>query len=195
MLATGAFGGLIFGPLGHVWYACLDKLASGLGAPGTLTFLLVKVLAENVLFTPLYVGLFMAYNSLLVSRSGPAGTLTKLQQDFLPTVAAEGIIWPPIMAVLFACVPLSHQVRGIDAGCACLCSTACMHGQLALGSGIGMQANYGGLLQVTPAADVPCFFHLQLLAVNAVTVADVAFLSWLETHDVSELVSALSFTP
>lgn len=113
VVATGAFGGLVFGPLGHLWYTCLDKLVAGLGAPGTLTFLLAKVLADNIIFTPLYVGLFMAYNSLLVSRSGTAGTLKKLQQDFLPTVAAEGVIWPPIMAVLFATVPLSHQVRGL----------------------------------------------------------------------------------
>lgn len=136
---TGAFGGLVFGPLGHAWYTWLHSLALAFGVPGSMRYIIAKTLADNIIFTPVYVGLFMAFSSLLISRSGPAATANRMQKDFLPTVAAEGVIWPPIMAMLFKCIPLSHQ----------------------------------------------------LLAVNAITVADVAFLAWLEDHDVSELTSAL----
>ena len=53
----------------------------------------------------------MAYSSVMINNAGPSGVVKKLREDFLPTVAAEGMVWPPIMALLFACVPLSHQVR------------------------------------------------------------------------------------
>ncbi len=107
--AKGLFGGLIFAPLGHAWYSWLDGIAQLIGRPGGFKFLATKVVLDAIVWTPIYVGLFMAYSSLL-SGHGRSGVVKKLKEDFLPTVAASGIIWPPVMALIFNFVPLSHQV-------------------------------------------------------------------------------------
>jgi hypothetical protein len=53
---TGAFGGLVFGPLGHAWYTWLDRVAGAFGAPGTMGVVFAKVLADNAIWTSAYVG-------------------------------------------------------------------------------------------------------------------------------------------
>lgn len=128
---TGAFGGVIFGPLGFIWYKWLDAVGRAFGPAGSLAFVAAKVFADNVVWTSAYVGLFMTYSSLVINQKGLSGTCEKLKKDFLPTMMIEMVVWAPVMALLFAHVPVAHQ----------------------------------------------------LLAVNAVTVGEVAFLSWMEGRD------------
>lgn len=125
---TGAFGGLFFGPLGFIWYRWLDAVGQAFGPTGSVAFVAVKVLADNVFWTSAYVALFMTYSSLVIHHKGLSGAYVKLKKDFLPTMAIEVVVWAPIMALLFAKIPVAHQ----------------------------------------------------LLAVNAVTVGEVAFLSWMD---------------
>mmetsp|Transcript_5020 Transcript_5020/g.10870 ORF Transcript_5020/g.10870 Transcript_5020/m.10870 type:complete len:244 (-) Transcript_5020:910-1641(-) len=111
---TGAFGGAIVGPLGQAWYTWLDRMAHAIGAPGTLKFVLAKLAADNLIWTSFYIGLFMAFASVAIEQTGVSGACQKLQHEFLPTYAAEAIMWPPIMALVFSRVPVTHQLLAVN---------------------------------------------------------------------------------
>ncbi|GAX80565.1 hypothetical protein CEUSTIGMA_g8002.t1 [Chlamydomonas eustigma] len=111
---TAAFGGLVFGPMGYAWYTWLDAAASVLGPANSVKVILAKVLADNTVWSAVYVGLFMTFSSMVISRSSWHEAKEKLGQDFLPTMAVYMVVWPPIMAMVFLRVPLRHQLLSVN---------------------------------------------------------------------------------
>lgn len=110
VLLTSAFAAGVVAPCGQAWYALLDRLCLRYGAPGSASFLAAKVLIDNFTFNPLSVTAFLVYGCAVIEGMTPSELASKLQADWGPTVAAELVVWPPVMCAIFAKVPVRHQV-------------------------------------------------------------------------------------
>jgi hypothetical protein len=151
---TAVFGGIMVGPVGHVWYANLDRIVlalrklGGVGAAATAAaggaasatatattstpgFIASKVLLDTAVMGPFYVAGYFAFGATVMDGGGWQDVRRKLEHDFLPTLAAEVCFWPAVQGVNFYRTPVHHQ----------------------------------------------------LLVVNALTVADAAFMSWTRAQD------------
>ena len=155
---TAIFGGIMVGPVGHVWYANLDRVVLALrrlapaaagaaaGAGGaaaaaaaattattttTPAIIATKVLIDTAVMGPFYVAGYFAFGATVMDGGGWQDVKQKLSADFWPTLAAEACFWPMVQGVNFWRTPVHHQ----------------------------------------------------LLVVNALTVADAAFMSWTRAQD------------
>lgn len=153
---TAVFGGIMVGPVGHVWYANLDRIILAMrgmvvrgavaGAAATATaataatttaltstpsFIAAKVLLDTAVMGPFYVAGYFTFGATVMDGGGWKEAKHKLESDFWPTLAAEVCFWPAVQGVNFWRTPVHHQ----------------------------------------------------LLVVNALTVADAAFMSWARAQD------------
>jgi protein Mpv17 len=151
---TAVFGGIMVGPVGHVWYANLDRIilamrgallrggaaasAAATTAAATTTattttpsFIAAKVLLDTAVMGPFYVAGYFTFGATVMDGGGWKEAKHKLESDFWPTLAAEVCFWPAVQGVNFWRTPVHHQ----------------------------------------------------LLVVNALTVADAAFMSWARAQD------------
>ena len=76
--------GLVFGPLEHGWYMLLDRLWPGTSHKAVI----VKVLVDEVVFTPPLYGIFYPGLALLEGKSRREA-LQELRTKFWPTVKVE----------------------------------------------------------------------------------------------------------
>lgn len=111
---TAMFGATAIAPLGHLWYQALDVVCLRFGASGSVPFLAAKVALDNVIYTPAYVAAFFAYGCLCIDGMTPSAMAAKMSAEYWPTLATEAIVWPPIMAAIFARVPVPHQLLAVN---------------------------------------------------------------------------------
>lgn len=97
-------GLVLVGPTLHFWYLSLSKLISGSGAYSAG----LRLLLDQFLFSPLFIGVFFA--SLLTLEGRPSEILPKLQQDWFASVLANWKLWIPFQFVNFLVVPQQLQV-------------------------------------------------------------------------------------
>lgn len=110
VLLTSAFAAGVVAPCGQAWYALLDRICLQYGAAGSASFLAAKVLIDNFTYNPLSVTAFLIYGCAVIEGMTPSELASKLQADWRPTVAAELVVWPPVMCAIFAKIPVRHQV-------------------------------------------------------------------------------------
>ncbi|GIL58957.1 hypothetical protein Vafri_13958 [Volvox africanus] len=111
---TAAFGGAVIGPAGHGWYLMLERLVMQLGLACSLKSMLLKVTADNLLYSPCYVLAFFAYGCMAIDGLSPAIFIEKMREEFMPTMLAEALLWPPYMAFVFSRVPVKHQLLAVN---------------------------------------------------------------------------------
>eukprot|EP00198_Chlamydomonas_reinhardtii_P005718 XP_001695054.1 predicted protein [Chlamydomonas reinhardtii] len=112
---TAAFGGGIIGPSGHAWYQALDSLVLRCGLVGSSRrAMLLKVVLDNLVYSPAYVLAFFAFGCLAIDRLSPAEFKEQLRSQFVPTMLAEALVWPPYMALVFSRVPVPHQLLAVN---------------------------------------------------------------------------------
>ncbi|KAG2487232.1 hypothetical protein HYH03_014204 [Edaphochlamys debaryana] len=129
---TAAFGGAVIGPLGHAWYLGLDQLVLRLGLAGTRRAMLLKVLVDNLVYSPAYVAAFFAFGSVVIDGISARQLGAKMRRELMPTLIAEALVWPPYMALVFGRVPVQHQLLAVNVATlfdVCFLSWARTHAQ------------------------------------------------------------------
>ncbi|GLC42063.1 Protein Mpv17 [Pleodorina starrii] len=111
---TAAFGGAVIGPAGHGWYLMLESLVLKLGLACSIKSMLLKVAVDNLLYSPAYVLAFFAFGCMAIDGLSPAQFSAKMRQEFLPTMLAEAMVWPPYMCAVFSRVPVQHQLLAVN---------------------------------------------------------------------------------
>jgi len=136
---TALFGGVMVGPVGHVWYANLDRVVLGLrsaagiggrgGAAAAATapaaaaaaavttapgFVAAKVLLDTIVMGPFYVAGYFTFGAVVMDGGGWREARAKLAQDFWQTLAAEVCIWPAVQGVNFLRTPVHHQLLVVN---------------------------------------------------------------------------------
>lgn len=97
-------GLVLVGPTLHFWYLSLSKLVSGSGAFNAG----FRLLLDQFLFSPLFIGVFFA--SLLTLEGRSSEILPKLKQDWVAAVLANWKLWIPFQFLNFLFVPQQLQV-------------------------------------------------------------------------------------
>ncbi|KAJ9520325.1 hypothetical protein QJQ45_030207 [Haematococcus lacustris] len=110
---TSLFGAAVIGPLGSAWYAWLEA-ACTFGQPCSLPVLAAKVLADATVWNAFNISSFFLWNELLLEGGTVSTWCTKMVKEFGTTFLAEAIAWPPIMAVIFARLPVSHHLLAVN---------------------------------------------------------------------------------
>lgn len=107
-LQTAAFAlhGLVLAPLGHVWYAALEKLTGGVGGAGGLA---LRVVLDRVIYDPLQLLATIVILGRLTGPS-PAIVLRALANPTASTVfwvslVANWRVWLPSQLLNYALVP------------------------------------------------------------------------------------------
>jgi hypothetical protein len=125
------------GPVGHVWYANLDRIILGLRAAAaagaaaasasaaaassaaavtsTPAFIASKVLLDTAVMGPFYVAGYFAFGAVVMDGGGVREVQNKLAADFWPTLAAEVCFWPAVQGVNFWRTPVKHQLLVVNA--------------------------------------------------------------------------------
>ncbi|OXV06348.1 hypothetical protein Egran_05885 [Elaphomyces granulatus] len=101
------YGGAIFGPAATTWYSFLQRNVI-LRRPGTT--LVARVVADQVLFTPLHLFAFLSSMSIL-EGSDP---VEKVQKSFLSSYKANLALWPAVQLANFSLVPLEYRVLVVN---------------------------------------------------------------------------------
>ncbi|KAH9295412.1 hypothetical protein KI387_039000, partial [Taxus chinensis] len=97
-------GLVLVGPTLHFWYLSLSKLVSGTGASRAG----LRLLLDQFLFSPIFIGIF--FSSLLTLEGRSSEILPKLRQDWFASVVANWKLWIPFQFLNFLVVPQQFQV-------------------------------------------------------------------------------------
>jgi protein Mpv17 len=101
LAAVTAFGVVGMGPMGHVWYILLDKVAKRV-ARTNLQMVVTKVAGDTFVFGPVCLWLFFASVSVMEGTEWET-IRRKLWRDFVPTsVALRNTPRAPSLSVSFA---------------------------------------------------------------------------------------------
>ncbi|TKY62762.1 Mpv17 protein [Spatholobus suberectus] len=97
-------GFALVGPTLHFWYLYLSKLVTLPGASGAL----LRLVLDQFLFSPIFIGVFL---STLVTLEGrPSQAVPKLKQEWFSAVLANWQLWIPFQFLNFRFVPQQFQV-------------------------------------------------------------------------------------
>lgn len=100
------WGALFNGPAGHVWYRMLDIAVRSTAARGVA----LKILLDQLLFTPpLTLGYFVWQHSLS-NRTGPASAWESACQQLWPTLRVNWMYWSLVHVATFTLIPLNYRV-------------------------------------------------------------------------------------
>lgn len=103
----GAYGVLLDGPVGHIWYKWLDgTVDKTFENPKGTAAVAIKTSADQLIWAPVMTAVFFAFLKLL--EGTPELIVPTLQTKVIPTVAANYVIWPAAHVISFKYVP-SHQ--------------------------------------------------------------------------------------
>lgn len=97
-------GLVLVGPTLHFWYLYLSKLVTLPGAGGAL----LRLLLDQFLFAPVFIGVFLS--SLVALEGRPAEVIPKLKQEWFSSVQANWLLWIPVQFLNFRFVPQQFQV-------------------------------------------------------------------------------------
>lgn len=100
-----AITGVLIGPVCHYWYIFLDKWMPG----RTLKILTKKIFVDQVVISPIVIGMFLLITSCLEKKSWE-----KVKEENIGKGAklyiAEWIVWPPAQYLNFYCLPTKYRV-------------------------------------------------------------------------------------
>ncbi|XP_030463814.2 protein sym-1 [Syzygium oleosum] len=100
-----SFLGLVLvGPTLHFWYLYLSRLVTVPGASGAF----LRLLLDQFIFSPLFIGFFLA--TLVTLEGRPSDVVPKLQQEWFSAVLANWKLWIPFQFLNFRFVPQQFQV-------------------------------------------------------------------------------------
>ncbi|KAM3690708.1 hypothetical protein ACB094_09G142200 [Castanea mollissima] len=97
-------GLVLVGPTLHFWYLYLSKLVPLPGASGAF----LRLLLDQFLFSPIFIGVFLA--TLVTLEGRPSQAIPKLQQEWFSAVLANWKLWIPFQFLNFRFVPQQFQV-------------------------------------------------------------------------------------
>ncbi|KAK4777472.1 hypothetical protein SAY87_017659 [Trapa incisa] len=97
-------GLVLVGPTLHFWYLYLSKLVTMPGASGAF----MRLLLDQFIFSPLFIGFFLA--TLVTLEGRPSQVVPKLQQEWFSSVLANWQLWIPFQFLNFRFVPQQFQV-------------------------------------------------------------------------------------
>lgn len=97
-------GLVLVGPTLHFWYLYLSKLVPLPGASGAI----LRLLLDQFLFSPTFIGVFLA--TLVTLEGRPSQAIPKLQQEWFSAVLANWKLWIPFQFLNFRFVPQQFQV-------------------------------------------------------------------------------------
>ena len=86
---------------GHFWYGLLEKI---FGGKMTLKVSMVKMVVDQVVFSPLEVSSFMVWTHLIEGQTSPSLS-EKLLGDFPPAMLISYLFWCPASLASFYFVP------------------------------------------------------------------------------------------
>lgn len=93
------------GPALRTWYGVLNK---HIGSQGK-TVAIKKVLIDQTLFAPMFLGLLLVTVGVLQGKDG-VHIKSDLKANYLDVLATNYYIWPWVQLVNFYYVPLQYQV-------------------------------------------------------------------------------------
>ncbi|KAG1653002.1 hypothetical protein FOA52_007857 [Chlamydomonas sp. UWO 241] len=111
---TAGFGAAFMGPVGHFWYLGLDIVCTKMFIPGTALFTAAKVTLDSLVLGPAYVLAFYGWGAAFIDKTGFEGFRVKVEKDFLPTFAAEMMVWPAFQTFNFTRIPVKHQLLSVN---------------------------------------------------------------------------------
>ncbi|KAM7258554.1 hypothetical protein ACFE04_014295 [Oxalis oulophora] len=94
----------LVGPTLHFWYLTLSQLVTKPGASGAI----LRLLLDQFLFSPLFIGVFLS--SLVTLEGRPTDVIPKLKQEWFSAVLANWQLWIPFQFLNFRFVPQQFQV-------------------------------------------------------------------------------------
>lgn len=104
LMVFSALGAFLVAPALHFWYLTLSKIVTAVGTRGAI----LRLAADQLAFAPFFNALFI---SVLMTVEGKSNQIIpKLQQDLIPTVQANWLLWVPAQFVNFRYVPQNLQV-------------------------------------------------------------------------------------
>eukprot|EP01130_Rhizamoeba_saxonica_P000174 TRINITY_DN10171_c0_g1_i1.p1 TRINITY_DN10171_c0_g1~~TRINITY_DN10171_c0_g1_i1.p1 ORF type:complete len:200 (-),score=36.00 TRINITY_DN10171_c0_g1_i1:60-617(-) len=104
-LKLAFFGFSVYGPGLHFWYKGLEKVVPGV----TVAKVIQKIVLDQTIFAPLYLGSFITVMSLLEGK-GIDYIVSKQKSELFPTLKANWGVWIPANIVNFALVPINLRV-------------------------------------------------------------------------------------
>lgn len=110
------YAALLWAPLGHHWYALLDRLVIRVADAGTRSFVVAKLALEMVALHPVALALFFVGMGLMGGEA-PFEICAQMKRDYAPSLMAEYVMWTPIDLANFALVPVRHQLLVVNLGC------------------------------------------------------------------------------
>ncbi|EAW14998.1 Mpv17/PMP22 family protein [Aspergillus clavatus NRRL 1] len=101
------YGGAVFGPLATKWFQFLQKR---INLPSTQKTVVARVAADQLLFAPTVIGVFLSSMSIMEGGSPQ----DKLQKAYWPALQANWTVWPVLQLMNFALVPLQYRVLTVN---------------------------------------------------------------------------------
>ncbi|KAH1855977.1 hypothetical protein KXX54_004443 [Aspergillus fumigatus] len=97
----------VFGPLATKWFQVLQRR---INLPSAQRTVVGRVAADQLLFAPTMIGVFLSSMSVL-----EGGSLSeKLERSYWPALKANWTVWPFLQLVNFALVPLQFRVLTVN---------------------------------------------------------------------------------
>ncbi|KAJ3195460.1 Protein required for ethanol metabolism [Irineochytrium annulatum] len=100
-----AFGGCLAGPCVAVWYPFLQKSVT---AANPTANLLLRVAGDQLLFAPLFIGIFFGATGFMEGKSVDE-VKDRLEKGYLPALYNNWKLWPAVQLVNFAFVPILYR--------------------------------------------------------------------------------------
>ncbi|KAI8992424.1 putative integral membrane protein, Mpv17/PMP22 family [Pilobolus umbonatus] len=101
-----SFGGLFAGPTLSYWYRYLDRIVK---TPSPAKGLLYKVLLDQVVFAPFFIGAFFSVQGLFEGKS-VKDIQDKLSQGYTTALIGNYKLWPAVQVVNFYFTPLNYRL-------------------------------------------------------------------------------------
>ena len=114
ILRLGAYGLLIDGPIGSMWYDVLEKFVCPEEPTGNKAVLL-KTALDQVVYATIMTAVFFAL--IRVWEGHPEAVMSTLQAKFWPTLAANYMVWPLAHIINFKFVPSQFRILYNNAVC------------------------------------------------------------------------------
>jgi protein Mpv17 len=104
-IRIGAFGALIHGPCGHLFFSLLEKKLPG-GGVGVVT---LKVIIDQIIWSPLFATLLISFLGI-TSGCAPYQIYKIISASLKPLVLLSWMIWPLAHFFNFRIVPTKHRL-------------------------------------------------------------------------------------
>ncbi|KAK9803863.1 hypothetical protein WJX73_010251 [Symbiochloris irregularis] len=99
------------GPVGHVWYSLLDKWVMP-HRPKSNKAVVLKMLADQVLWAPIFSCVFFVFVYLLQGR--PEAIVPTIQRKLVPMLLCNYALWPLAHLINFKFVPQQQRILYIN---------------------------------------------------------------------------------